>query len=449
MKKLTTISLILAGSIFADGADDLTSAFKEGKWEGRVRAQYFSTDWNDNSITGKNGKDAIGVAIGGSILYKTAPLYGFTLGSGLYTTQNAFNLTDPKDGATATTSKDLFSRDIGSQYGDGYAVLAQMYLGYDFARTKSKAGRFLITNPWITPNDTKMIPIAVEGIEFVSNDAANSTIQFDYVNKIKERGESTFDNMTTTGDTPSKIAQYYLAHNAPSVAVLGATNKSIDGLELQVWAMNWSGIVNQARVEANYAFELGDAIVGVGGRYMQQFDDGAGDMIKPKTNNFDNNEKVDTSLYALRTTINYGDARVLLSHSKTSSKGDFIAPWRGFPTDGYTRSMTQTDWNANTKAYKAGLEYDFDDIVSGMSANLSYSIYDRDESKKPYSSATDRAFQNGDTTQWNLDVTQKLVGGFSGVELKARFMLQDNDTTLLYAKDSSNREMRLETNYRF
>ncbi|MDD2830231.1 MAG: hypothetical protein PHW18_11715, partial [Sulfuricurvum sp.] len=78
-----------------------------------------------------------------------------------------------------------------------------------------------------------------------------------------------------------------------------------------------------------------------------------------------------------------------------------------------------------------------------------YATYDRDPSKKPYQSMTDRAFQNGDTNQWNLDVLYKLSGGWKGTELKARFMDQSNDTTTLYTKDTSNRELRLEANYFF
>jgi hypothetical protein len=111
--------------------------------------------------------------------------------------------------------------------------------------------------------------------------------------------------------------------------------------------------------------------------------------------------------------------------------------------------MTQTDWNAGTKAYKVGLDYDLESLNDGLSSVLSYSSYDRDERKKPYQSMTNRAFQNGDTTQWNLDLTQKLSDKFDGIELKARFMNQHNEKTTLATKETSNQEMRLEANYRF
>jgi hypothetical protein len=165
----------------------------------------------------------------------------------------------------------------------------------------------------------------------------------------------------------------------------------------------------------------------------------------------------------LRAVTNYGPAKLLLAYSHTGSGGDLIAPWRGFPTYDYTRSMTITDWNANTYAYKAQFDYDFNAFVSGLSAFISYSYYDRDPSKVPYQTSTNRYFNNGDTHQWNID-TLYVVESLKGLELKARFMIQDNQTLSLanstaignsgaqsqgYGNDTSNRELRLETNYRF
>lgn len=470
MSKLSiTTALLLGTAVFATAADDLASAFKEGKLDGRLRAQYFATDWDNETKT-----SATGLAVGGSLIYKTAPLYGFSAGAGLYTTQNPGGWTDEEDGKNAATSKDLFARNqkngvADDPYGTGYAVLAQAYLEYDIAKSKLKAGRMLMSNPWINPNDTKMIPIAVEGEDFVSNDVPNTTIQVDYVDAIKERGNTYFGNMADTGDTPVAIRKYYDTHyytagagaQAPNVTIIGIKNKSIDNLELQAWAMRWPDLVNEAIVEANYAIEVGDVILGFAGRYLKQYDKGAGDIIKPKgtadaTHNGDSDNQIDSSLWMVRTTANYRAAKLLLAMSHTSSDGDIIAPWRGFPTDGYTRSMTQTDWNANTKAYKAQFDYDWNSIVPGVSTMISYAFYNRDPSKKPYQTMTDRNYQNGDTHQWNLDIVYALSGSWKGTELKARFMGQNNDTTNIITSgtsrtdtDTSNREMRLEANYRF
>ena len=491
MTKLSIATVLLLGTaVFATAADDLASAFKDGKFDGRIRTQYFVTDWDMHDGTNKDAT-ATGFAIGGSLLYKTAPLYGISVGAGLYTTQNPGGWTEADDGANmtttskfnATTSNDLFLREGSGTtptsgtnptklvpYGEGYAVLAQSYLQYDIAQSKIKAGRFLMTNPWITPNDTKMIPIAIEGAEVISNDIGNTQVQVDYADKIKERGMTHFGNMADTGDTPDAIKAYYTTTytnpsgthgDAPNVTIVGITNKSIDSLELQGWVMHWPDLVDQGLIEANYAIEAGDAIVSLGGRFIKQNDKGAGQIILGSTNTTkkygDSDNSVDSYLWAVRAVVNYGSTQFLLSTSHTDDGADMIAPWRGFLTQGYTRSMTQTDWNANTDSYKAQLNNDLGQFVSGLSTMFSYSIYDRDPSKTPYQSMTNRAYQNGDTTQWNFDVLYKCSGSLKGLELFARFMDQNNELdtrtgitqTTVNAFDSSNREMRLEANYRF
>ncbi len=486
MTKLSlATALILGTAVFATAADDLASAFKEGKFDGRIRTQYFLTDWDMHDDTNKDAT-ATGFAIGGSLLYKTAPLYGLSVGAGLYTTQNPGGWTSEDDGRNmttptkfnATTSNDLFLREGGGAtplsgtnpttlvpYGEGYAVLAQTYLQYNIAKTKATAGRFLVSNPWITPNDTKMIPIAIEGFNIKSNDLANTTIQIDYADKIKERGMTHFGNMADTGDTPDAIKAYYKTTysnagthgDAPDVVIAGVTNKSIDNLELQGWVMHWPDLVDQGLIEANYAIEAGDAIITLGGRYIQQNDKGAGAIIKPQSNNGDSDQNIDSHLWAVRAVTNYGPVKFLLSMSHTDDGADMIAPWRGFLTQGYTRSMTQTDWNADTEAYKVQLDYDFNQIIAGLSAFISYSSYDRNPIKKPYQSMTNRATQNDDTTQWNMDIAYKCSGSLKGLEFLARFMDQNNDVDKVGTTgaangntfDSSNKEMRLEANYRF
>jgi hypothetical protein len=98
----------------------LASAFKEGKFDGRIRTQYFLTDWDMHDGVNKDAT-ATGFAVGGSLIYKTAPLYGLSIGAGLYTTQNPGGLTEEEDGRNmttptkfnATTSNDLFLREGG------------------------------------------------------------------------------------------------------------------------------------------------------------------------------------------------------------------------------------------------------------------------------------------------------------------------------------------------
>jgi outer membrane porin, OprD family len=503
---------LLSTVICAQAADDLASAFKEGKFDGRIRIHTIGTDWDHNDQWGLNGSkpdgDSHGLAVGGSLIYKTAPLKGLSAGVGFYTTRGMDVLTNDNNGITAghpknTTASDLFARGPGAttDFGSGYSVLAQSYLQYDIAKTSIKGGRFLMSNPFISPNDTKMIPLAIQGASAVSNDIADTTIQLDYADKVKERGMSYFGSMADTGDTPDAIKNYYNTHytatatlspadqvnygksSAPAVMILGVKNKSIDSLELQGWYMKWPDIIDQAMAEANYKLKVGDVGLAFGARYLQQMDHGAGAIITPKDGSSiyatgavtstsptggtskvqykgDNDNSVNTYMVALRAIASFKAARFLVAYSHTASGGDLIAPWRGFPTEGYTRSMTQTDWNANTKSYKGQFDYDFNSMVTGLSALVSYSYYNRDPSKVGYQGQTDRYYGNGDTHQWNADV-KYAVASVKGLELKLRTMIQKNEVVQPITgnasatasdgigNDTSNKEVRAEVNYLF
>lgn len=514
MKISIITATLLIGALSAQAADDVASAFKEGKLDGRIRAHYIGTNWDHNdqwnlgiTAPGKPDGDSQGLAVGGSLIYKTAPLKGISAGAGFYTTHGMGFATNDNNGVTAghpknTTTSDLFARGPGAatDFGSGYSVLAQSYLQYEIAKTAIKGGRFLMTNPFINPNDTKMIPIAIEGASIISNDVSNTTFELDYADKIKERGMSYFGSMADTGDTPDAIKNYYNTHytvsagiaagdliqyghnTTPGVAIAGLKNKSIDSLELQGWYMNWPDIIDQMMVEGNYKLKVGEVGLAFGARYMQQFDHGAGDIITPMDGlspyatgavtatsptggtskvqlKGDDDNRVNTYMVALRAVANYKAARFLVAHSHTGNGGDMIAPWRGFPTEGYTRSMTITDWNANTSAYKGQFDYDFNSLVPGLSALLSYSYYDRDPSKVGYQGQTNRYYGNGDTRQWNCDV-KYAVASMKGLEFKVRTMIQENEVVSNITSnsggasdgignDTSNKELRAEVNYLF
>lgn len=530
--RLSFAAVIACAATASFAASDVASAFKEGKLDGRIRAHYFYTNWDKNedwnrvSSTGaytgnKSDRDSKGIAIGGSLIYKTAPLYGISAGVGFYTTQNLAALTE--NGANSagsrstsgsyknTTASDLFARGPGaaSDYSNGYSVLAQSYVQYDISKSSLKVGRFLMTNPFINPNDTKMIPLAIEGASANIAEFGDTVIVLDYAQRIKERGMTYFGNMADTGDTPDAIKNYYSTHytattnaaavpaadfakygsggDAPAVSVLGIKNKSVKGLEVQAWVMNWPDIVRQYMAEVNYGVKFGGLGLAVGARYMHQKDEGAGDIITPgsgtsyysylgATNSAptgskasdvrlkgDNNDKIDTHLTAVRAIATYEKAKFLLAYAVTDKGGDLIAPWRGFPTEGYTRSMTQTDWVANSKSYKGQFDYDFSDFIKGLSALVSYSYYDRDPNKLPYQGLTDRYYGNGDTRQINFDVKYAMPY-LKGMEWKVRTMIQKNDVVPSinnqfgsgYAtasegigNDTSNKELRIEMNYNF
>lgn len=74
MRRLSmATALILGTAVAATAADDLASAFKEGKLDGRIRTQYFLTDWDIHDGVNKDDT-ATGVFVCGYSNCLSSPL---------------------------------------------------------------------------------------------------------------------------------------------------------------------------------------------------------------------------------------------------------------------------------------------------------------------------------------------------------------------------------------
>jgi predicted porin len=123
-----------------------------------------------------------------------------------------------------------------------------------------------------------------------------------------------------------------------------------------------------------------------------------------------------------------------LGYSQIEDKADIVAPWRGFPTGGFTRAMAQYNWYANTKTYMARVAYKF---TPEFDVSLRYAIQDFDD---------DKANVQADSNVWHLDTVYKLTPNFY---VKGRIGLVDADPDNTGKADVSYNEYRLEFNYLF
>jgi hypothetical protein len=194
---------------------------------------------------------------------------------------------------------------------------------------------------------------------------------------------------------------------------------------------------------------------------MQQFDElssskhdqassatgGVANLLK-NHNGYNDKNSLDSYLIAIRTDFKKGAFLGRLGYSKIADKADIVAPWRGFPTGGFTRAMAQYNWFANTKTYMARVGYDFGkaNMIDGFSLMARYAIQDFDD---------DKPGVFGDSQVIHIDARQNI-----GKNLEAKFRLgyvmYDDDITgynddgTSYTKtDLSYTEYRFELNYFF
>ncbi len=209
-------------------------------------------------------------------------------------------------------------------------------------------------------------------------------------------------------------------------------------------------------VEANLVIPLDNEwTITPGIRYMRQFDDGAGAIggaalngslagLSGSSKGYKDADNMDGGLLGMRAVLKKGAGSLHVGYTKVEDNADLIAPWRGFPTGGYTRSMAQYNWEANTISWMFMVFYNFAKagIIPGFRAGVDYTImnYDDDKERLGGHEKTDRSFIHID--MW------KQLSFLPNLEAKIRIGLVDADDRS-DGTDPSYHEWRFETNYLF
>ena len=455
--------------------DTLNEAFTEGMFYGRLRTNMFIWDWKHDNYPGGILMDDKAMGIGGSFVYKTAPFAGFSATAGLYTSQNpTWFREDSADVGYVKAGKDTFSRADAYDGNFGMTVLAQSYIQYDYSKTTFIYGRQLFESVFTKSNDTKMIPNTFDGATVTIKDIPKTTIKLAYLTGQKLRDHTNSHDVIAFagGSAPDKWSQNDDAavNKNLTVDLIGAsneliigsvTNKSVKNLKANVSYAIVPDVVSNLTLEAHYAIPIGSWKIVPGVRYMQQFDElssskhdrtsadtgGVANLLK-NHNGYNDKNSLDSYLIATRLDFKKGAFLGRLGYSKIADKADIVAPWRGFPTGGFTRAMAQYNWFANTKTYMARAGYDFGKagLLEGFSVMGRYAIQDFDD---------DKPGVFGDSQIIHIDLRQNIS---KNLEAKFRFgyvIYEDditgfNDDGSSYTKtDLSYSEYRFELNYFF
>lgn len=469
--------------------------FTQGEVYGRVRSNMFWWDWeNDYEAYGGTGDNNIW-AVGGSLVYKTGFYKGFGATAGFYGTvplmsDNLVTNGCSTDGCTNSgkAGKDGYRTSMdGTESSIG--VVAEAYGEYKTGKTDLKIGRQMIESTMLASNDTKMIPNTFEAAVIENKDIPNTTVRAGYVMSQKLRDHQTFHSILAydSGTGSSKVAKVNENDDSgvhkglslknmrtlgvdtyPEMVLITAENKSIPNLKLDAEYIDINGFFSTAIAEANYQIALGNGwTLTPGVRYLRQMDDGAGLIGGASMTGSLGNDKYATSSAAAR--ASYTDPRnadgsilmerlvlangpfsFMVGYSDVADKADIIAPWRGFPTGGYTRDMAQMNWVANTESWMVKADYNFDKagVIPGLIGALSYADMDFDAAKNlaGTSDLSDRSILHLDLIQ-----TFKAI---PNAEFKFRFATIDADnspkTSLTTGLDKeSYNEYRFEMNYLF
>ena len=452
--------------------ENLGDLLAKGEFYGRLRFNHF---WSDK------GEDHYVTGAGGSLVYKSGFLNGFGFTAGFYTTQNPWHMED-EDAAIYKAGKDVLSRyDVLTEGKYGMSSLAQAYLEYQHPHLDLQAGRVIYESFLTKSNDTKMIPNTFEGVALYSNGLPDTKLQAAYFTKQKLRDHTKFHHLLAYGDDPSDPYAKYTENDDSAMhkgltlskldaagiddrlITLEAKNSSIDNLLLTFNYTAVPDLVSSAMIQADYSFTMDGVKITPALRYMKQFDNGAGDIagkniagdmgdergganLKTKTFGYKDPDSLDSSLFGAKVDLAHNAWKLRLGYTKVADEGDLVAPWRGFPTGGFSRAMAQYNWYANTRTYMVRADYDFDKagIVSGMKAFMRYAVQDFDDEKPGVQS---------DSNVLTLDLLKEF-DRLPGLYMKTRLAYVDGEDDTIAGdgslkKDSSYNEIRFEINYLF
>ena len=453
-------------------ADKISEVLTKGMFYGRLRTNYIYRD-----IENESSYDPTGFGLGGSVIYKTAAFNGVSATAGLYTSQNLGLLKD-NDALFGKAGKDTFSRYDRMAEGDwGMTVLGQAYLQYNFYRTEIKAGRQAYEGFLAKSNDTKMIPNTFRGYTLVTKDIPDTTLSLAFFDGQKLRDHTGFHDVITYNDgsgttygkwnnqddsATHKGLSYANLRAAGkdtdnSLIIVGFSNKSIENMTLDLWYNSVPDLFYSLMVESNYQITLSNGwSLTPGLRYMAQFDAGAGRVggaalngslagLSGASNGYRVAESVDAGLYAVRLVLKKGAVKLLTAYSKVADEADIIAPWRGFPTGGYTRSMGEYNWYAGSGSLMVQAYYDFGkaNVIEGLRASIDYVYTDMDDKKILLggNSDTDRSIIHSDV--WYR------FPAFPELEAKLRLKISEGDRSPVSGIAPSYQEFRFELNYLF
>ncbi len=473
--------------------DDVQSMFQEGRFEGRLRSNLFYWDWAESVLDRNDDNYAWGV--GGSLLYSTAFFKGFGTSVGYYSSHVTVDDTD-RDGTigyfdAGKAAKDTYSRAYG--HGASLDVLAIAYAEYRIAQTSLKYGRQKFESVLIRSNDTKMVPNTFQGVSLDSDgDIEDTWLRLAYFDRQKLRDHREFHSVIAYGSyrlqdsdgiyVPNRgvglenddavshkglsVANIEAAGEKidPSMFIFTAENRSIPNLRVDLDTMYIDGFVASLIPEMNYDILLGNGYrLTPGIRYMRQYDQGAGEIggasltgrlasesepLLTQSASYTDPDSVDGSMLAVRLKLYSENGSIMAGYSTVEDAGDIIAPWRGFPTGGYTRSMGQYNWMAGTDSYMVQAYYHFGKagILPGVRivADVAYMDYDQKKIDAGTVSFTDHAIAHIDI--W------KTFDSLPDLELKLRLGQVFADEYIINGEKidvGSYGDYRLEANYFF
>lgn len=400
-------------------ADSWSEWFTRGTLHGRARLHGFAWDWNTAKTTGTGQtRDNAMLGAGGSLIFRTARWQGWSATVGGYTTVPLLaDNTDPQVPQTnfGRAGKDTYRTRLDGSEAPIH-VLAEAFAEFRSADWTLRAGRQMIDTALLASNDAKMVPQTFEAARAEWRAVPRAKFAAAIVRRQKLRDHSSFHSVLAyekaTGNDDSGAHRGLTPRNLarggkdaePALLLWAAETQPVKPVRLALEYVGVPGAFALAVGDASAELKLGSGwTLTPGVRWLRQFDRGAGAIggaaisgafaldrtftadaaDRRQLASYRNPASVDGGLAAARVALARGPWAFSAAVANIEDRSDLIAPWRGFPTGGFTRLIGQVDWLAGTRNRMVRADYDFGRtrLTSALKAMAACSWSDCDDRK--------------------------------------------------------------------
>ena len=380
---LLVSTLMLVGTAFA--ADDLKSAFTEGKLKGEFRNYYFERDYDDRN-------DRKDIASGGMLYYQTSPLNGISAGFAFYTGQ-AMGINDSDDDVYGLLAED------GKGNHESFSVLGEAYVQADFWNTTLKLGRQELEVPFVNTDDNRLTPQSTEAYTLINKSIPDLKIMASYVKKMRGKAETDFVSMSEYAGIEGE---------GEPVIFGGLVYDGVENLTLALWDFYAEEFFNGIYLRADYSYALNETWgLFTSAQYLNQQD--TGDKI---------GGSLDTYTWAVEAGVEVKGFQFSLAYADVGDQ-EILIPWGH---DMIVSIQVNDCVRAEETGILAAVKYDFAEIgIDGLVAKVKHLDFDTPDSGINASP---------DKTETDFDVIYKFGGWLDGLSLRLRHAIVDKEESL-------------------
>jgi len=402
ISKIIVIFAILYISAYANAATSLSEAFSQGTIKGELRAYSFGRDFENNT------QDKGDVAVGTSLYFHTAKLYGMSAGLA-YVTGN--DLGSDNDKAVYG----LLATDKNGNH-DSFSRIQEAYLQADYFNTNIKLGTHEIDTPFAHIDPIRLQNRSFKGISVINKSIPNLTLDAHYITEYVDYSDSDYKNVAV-------IREVRNLDEDKGLIILGAKyNLPVESLksDVQAWYYNLEDVFSQTYLKGSAEKQFGDYTLHATPSVLYQKpigDELAGDV---KTEQYGGNVGVKAygawlRAYYAKTgdndlIANYGDEKAVIMQANNARR-------------------------AEEKIYAVKLDYDFARLgVKGLSTYVFLGKFDTPDSGENASS---------DISETDLAIRYDFQGALEGLTARVRYAMVKVDDGEDYT------DLRLYLSYKF